>query len=116
MDIPGIPINYIEDSFISYKISIKLVNWIKIIAIDILESYALQRSSTINQLESTFDNLAISKRNLSSNLLIIFIKTLQNRKTSVAATFAHGLIIFNDNGIIYATCEKVTIHFLRMFY
>ena len=29
MEIPGILINYIEDSFISYKFSIKLANWVK---------------------------------------------------------------------------------------
>ena len=43
MDISGILINYIEDSFISYKISIKLVNFVKkVIATDIPGSYVLQ--------------------------------------------------------------------------
>ena len=42
----------------------------------------------INQLDINYDNLAIFKRNLSSNLLIVFIKASQNRKSSVAATFA----------------------------
>ena len=35
MDIPRILINYIEDSLISYKTNTNVVNWVKIIAIDI---------------------------------------------------------------------------------
>ena len=43
MDISGILINYIGDSFISYKISIKLVNFVKkVIATDIPGSCVLQ--------------------------------------------------------------------------
>ena len=44
MDITGILINYIENSFISYKISIKEVNWVqKVIATDVPGLYVLQR-------------------------------------------------------------------------
>ena len=44
VDITGILINYIENSFISYKISIKEVNWVqKVIATDIPGLYVLQR-------------------------------------------------------------------------
>ena len=100
MDIPGLLINYIkkiklsnildyvEDSFISCKISIKVVNWIKIYSYwytwIICSSEIFQ---TTNQLDSSFDNFSIFKRNLSDNLLVIFIKTSRNRKSSVAATF-----------------------------
>ena len=85
VDIPGILIKYIEDSCISYKISIKLVNWVKkIVATDIPGSYAHQRFfKTINQLDSSFDNLTIFKRNFTDH----FHQDIK-QESSVAPTLA----------------------------
>ena len=82
VNIPGMLINYIEDSFISYQFSINLANQVK------KYSYWYTWITCSSEIFQTINQLtvAIFKRNLSYNLMIIFFKTSQNRKSSVAAS------------------------------
>ena len=84
-----------------------LVNWVKnfnyLYTWIICSSEILQ---TISQVDSSFDKLAIFKRNLSYNLLISFIKTSQNRESLLIVNFSSHLSLMANTELISVSMDS----------